>query len=178
VTIYVPEQYVQDVHIAARMSGLPLAVVIAQINDESRFDPNAVSDEGAEGIAQFEPGTWASWGTGSPFNPADAFPAYAAFMHYLLHLFNGDIRDALAAYNAGPGDVPAGYGYADSILSAAGLGWAVTAGTGTDTRGPEVVSRIDEARIDGVIREIAESSRRLVGLRMAIRNTGMQPNAR
>ena len=116
----IPRQYRRYVTAAARDTGLPAGVIAAQIDDESGWDPKAQSGAGAEGIAQFEPGTWAQWGTGSPYNPADAFPAYAAYMSSLLSQF-GNVRDALAAYNAGPADLQAGYPYADRILSAAGL---------------------------------------------------------
>jgi len=98
---------------------VPVPVVAAQIDLESSWDPSVTSPTGAEGIAQFEPGTWDKWGKGSPFVPRDAFPAYGRFMGYLLGQEQGDLRRALAAYNAGPDNVPAGYGYADTILSAA-----------------------------------------------------------
>ena len=129
-SIQVPPQYQADVQSAARAAGLPVAVVAAQISAESGFNANAVSPTGAQGIAQFEPGTWAQWGHGSPFNPAAAFPAYAAFMRSLLRQFGGSIRDALAAYNAGPGNLAAGYGYADSILAAAGQPGSATSSAG------------------------------------------------
>lgn len=44
---------------------------------------------------------------------------YVVYMRELIGS-EGSLRNALAAYNAGPGNLPAGYGYADTILSAAG----------------------------------------------------------
>ncbi len=126
----VPARYAADVKAAAAKMGVSQKLVAAQINTESSFNPNVTSPTGAEGIAQFEPATWAQWGHGSPFNPADAFPAYADFMSSLISQYNGDLRNALAAYNAGPGNLAAGYGYADSILHAAGLPGGIDVGGG------------------------------------------------
>jgi hypothetical protein len=126
---YVPPKYVNLIRQAARGTGMPASVVAAQIQDESSFDPNSVSPTGAQGIAQFEPGTWKTYGSGSPFNPQNAMAAYTKYMSTLLKQYNGNIRDALAAYNAGPGNLAAGYGYADSILSKAGLSSTATAGS-------------------------------------------------
>ena len=131
----VPSQYVTDVQNAAKASGLPASVVAAQINLESAFNPSAVSPTGAQGIAQFEPGTWATWGSGSPFNVSDAFTAYAKYMASLLGQEKGSIEDALAAYNAGPANIPAGLGYAQSILKAAGEPYTATAGGGQGVGG-------------------------------------------
>lgn len=128
---YVPAQYRADVARAAAQTGLPASVVAAQINDESGFNPRAVSSTGAQGIAQFEPGTWATWGHGSPFTPSDAFAAYARFMSALLKQEHGSVRNALAAYNAGAQDIPAGLGYADTILANAHTGQGLRAGSGT-----------------------------------------------
>jgi hypothetical protein len=108
--------------------------VAAQINDESGFDPNATSSAGAEGIAQFLPGTFSSYSKGSPFNVQDSLVAYTGYMSTLLAGQNGNIRNALAAYNAGPGNLAAGYGYADSILAAAGAPRTASAG-GASTYG-------------------------------------------
>lgn len=118
----VPAQYQGMVDAAATALGIPASVVAAQINLESGFDPGAVSPAGAEGMAQFMPGTFASYGVGSPFNPTDAMNAYTAYMRSLLNQFGGNLQDALAAYNAGPGNIGAGMGYANQILSAAGTG--------------------------------------------------------
>lgn len=126
---YVPNQYKNYVLTAAQQTGLSPAVVAAQINYESTFDPTAYSPAGAEGIAQFLPRTFAEYGPkgGSPWNVSDAFQAYASYMSELLKEEKGSVRKALAAYNAGPEDLGAGYGYADHILGVAGSGSSATA---------------------------------------------------
>lgn len=132
---YVPEKYKDDVAKAAASTGLPPSVVAAQINYESSFNPTAHSPAGAEGIAQFLPGTFAEYGPkgGSPWNVSDAFQAYIAYMSELLKEEKGSVRKALAAYNAGPGNLSAGYGYADHILSVAKTGSNAKAGPGGGT---------------------------------------------
>jgi len=117
----VPAEYVEDVNNAAAQLGIPASIVANQINLESSFNPNAVSPAGAEGIAQFEPGTFSSYGTGSPFNASDAFAAYVKYMSALLKQEKGDIWSALEAYNAGPGNLGAGNSYAATIFSRADL---------------------------------------------------------
>lgn len=117
----VPSQYQLYVNNAANQLGISPDIVAAQIQSESSWDPNANSGA-AQGIAQFTPATWAEYGSGSPNNVADAFNAYTKYMGVLLSEEHGNIRDALAAYNAGPGDKSAGYGYADGILKLAGTG--------------------------------------------------------
>lgn len=128
---YVPKGYRSWVQTAAQDTGIPVPIVAAQINDESGFNANAQSSAGAEGPAQFLPGTFKTYGPkgGSPFNPSDALVAYTNYMNFLLKGQNGNIRNALAAYNAGPGNLQAGYGYADAILAAAGAPRTATAGS-------------------------------------------------
>lgn len=125
--VTVPSQYKLYVTHAANTLGISPDIVAAQIEYESSWDPTITSPAGAEGIAQFLPGTFKEYGTGSPFNVADAFNAYENYMGTLLKQFNGNVREALAAYNAGPGNLKAGYGYADHILSVAGQGSNATA---------------------------------------------------
>lgn len=115
----VPAQYAADVDAAAKALGISAGIVAAQIDDESSWNPNAVSPAGAQGIAQFEPGTWKEYGHGSPFDPTAAFAAYTAYMSELIRHYKGNLRDALAAYNAGGANLAAGYGYADKILAQA-----------------------------------------------------------
>lgn len=130
-SVKIPAQYQSYVDKAAKDTGLPRDIIAAQIQTESSWNPDAVSPAGAEGIAQFEPGTYASYGPkgGSPYNVADAFAAYTAYMKALLKQEGGSIRNALAAYNAGPGNLSAGYGYADSIMRLSGSGTTTVSGS-------------------------------------------------
>ena len=73
---------------------------------ESNFNPFAVSPAGAQGIAQFMPGTAAAYGLDDPFDAESAIDAQAHLMSDLLEQF-GSIALALAAYNAGPAAVAA-----------------------------------------------------------------------
>lgn len=128
---YVPANYVNWVKTASQDTGLSGSIVAAQINDESGFNANAVSPTGAEGPAQFEPGTFKIYGPkgGNPKNPQDALVAYVNYMNALLGQYNGNVRNALAAYNAGPANISAGYGYADAILAKAGAPRTAQAGS-------------------------------------------------
>lgn len=67
---------------------------------ESLFDPNVVSDKGAQGIAQFMPETAKRRGLADPFEPISAVKASAAFLADLRNQF-GNLGLAAAAYNAG-----------------------------------------------------------------------------
>ncbi|MDO9409525.1 lytic transglycosylase domain-containing protein [Patulibacter sp.] len=80
------------------------ALLAAQLKQESGFDPGARSPAGAQGIAQFMPGTARAMGLRDPFDPEQAIPAQARLMSLLLRRF-GSVQLALAAYNAGEGNV-------------------------------------------------------------------------
>jgi cell wall-associated NlpC family hydrolase len=101
------------------------AIIAAQMQVESTWNPRQVSPAGAQGIAQFMPDTWPSWaadddGTGNatPFNPADAIMAAGRYDCALvdsetpLAQSSGTpaLSLALAAYNAGPRAVAAAGG--------------------------------------------------------------------
>jgi hypothetical protein len=133
----VPAGYQTLINQMSKATGLPTAVIAAQANDESGFNSTAVSSAGAEGWLQFMPTTYnsiaaqAGVARGTEFNPQDESKAYDVYMNQLLSEEHGSVQDALAAYNAGPGDLAAGMGYANSILSAAGTGdITVKGGTG------------------------------------------------
>jgi len=129
--VVVPAQYVATIKRAANGVGLPYQICAAQAYVESGFNPKAVSPTGAQGFWQFEPGTFKSYGKGSPFNVSDETGAYINFMNFLLRDTGKNVRNALAAYNAGPGNIPAGLGYADDILNLAGSPQAIIASGNT-----------------------------------------------
>ena len=105
-----------------RCTQVSSALIAAQIEAESGWDPDAESPAGAWGLAQFMPDTWTQWGkdydgdaVADAFNPADAIGSQADYMCYLaqwveqqqgLGLLEGNALDlTLAAYNAGLGNV-------------------------------------------------------------------------
>ena len=89
------------VEASARAEGLPADFFTKLIWRESSFRPNAVSPAGAQGVAQFMPGTASERGLIDPFDPASAIPASARFLNELKLRF-GNLGLAAAAYNAGP----------------------------------------------------------------------------
>jgi cell wall-associated NlpC family hydrolase len=107
--------YAQWINAAAKACpGLPAPLLAAQLQQESGFNPDAQSPAGAQGIAQFVPGTWQTWkvdanqnGVTSPLEPADAITAQGRFMCQLLHNAKSSgypgnpLGLALAGYNAG-----------------------------------------------------------------------------
>ena len=86
---------------AAAASGLPIDYFTRLIWRESSFRPWVISPVGAQGIAQFMPGTAAERGLLDPFDPLQAIPASAQLLEGLAERF-GNLGLAAAAYNAGP----------------------------------------------------------------------------
>ncbi|ACX52402.1 Lytic transglycosylase catalytic [Ammonifex degensii KC4] len=84
---------------------LPPGLVEAVARAESGLNPRAVSRAGAMGLMQLMPGTARALGVTDPFDPVQNVEAGARYLRQLLDRFGGDLRLALAAYNAGPGAV-------------------------------------------------------------------------
>jgi hypothetical protein len=103
---FVPKRYRAMILRSAARWNVSAGLLAAQLMAESNFNPLAVSPAGAQGIAQFMPGTAAAYGLGDPFDAAAAIDAQAHLMSDLLEQF-GSVQLALAAYNAGPGAVAA-----------------------------------------------------------------------
>ena len=101
---FVPGRFHEPLLRAAARWNVSAALLAAQLMAESSFDPFAVSPAGAQGIAQFMPGTAASYGLRDPFDPVEAIDAQAHLMSDLIRQL-GSPQLALAAYNAGPGAV-------------------------------------------------------------------------
>jgi soluble lytic murein transglycosylase-like protein len=86
-----------------------------QIQEESGFNPKALSPAGAEGIAQFMPQVAASLGV-NPWDPVSALAGAARLMASYLRKYDGDYAKALAAYNAGSARVA-------STIDSCGANW-------------------------------------------------------
>ncbi len=97
-------QYVAIAQQDAIAVGISPVYFVRQINEESGFNPNAVSPAGAVGIAQFLPGTAAGLGI-DPRNPIQALRGAAQLMANYARQYGGDYAKALATYNAGSGTV-------------------------------------------------------------------------
>jgi len=88
---------------AARRHNIPEDLFLRLVQQESGWNPNAVSSKGALGLAQLMPGTAAVLGV----DPADPYQNLDGGARYLRQQYSafGTWRLALAAYNAGPGAV-------------------------------------------------------------------------
>ena len=80
-------------------------LVHSLIRVESNYNPFAVSSKGALGLMQLVPSTARRFGVADVFNPAQNVEGGVRYLKYLLDLYEGDDRLALAAYNAGEGTV-------------------------------------------------------------------------
>ncbi len=89
---------------ATRKHGLPPGLLSALIEVESGTRPHRISAAGAMGPAQLMPGTAGDLGVKDPFDEAQAIDASARYLASHLKRFR-DIKLAVAAYNAGPGNV-------------------------------------------------------------------------
>ena len=72
---------------------------------ESGYDPSATSGVGAMGIMQLMPDTAAGLGIADAYNPYDNIMGGAKVIADYIQQYSGDLSMALAAYNAGPGNV-------------------------------------------------------------------------
>ncbi len=94
-------EWIQQV---AEKANLPSSLVAAVVWVESAGNPQAVSPAGAQGLMQLMPQTARMLGVTDPFDPRQNLEAGSRYLRQLMERF-GELRLALAAYNAGPGRV-------------------------------------------------------------------------
>src|SRR5690349_6693228 len=90
---------------AATANGLDPCLIVSVMRAESAFNRMAVSPKGASGLMQLMPATAERFGVKKIFDPRENILAGAKYLRWLLDRFNGDVRLALAGYNAGEGAV-------------------------------------------------------------------------
>jgi soluble lytic murein transglycosylase-like protein len=101
---FVPDRWRDALVRGSAKWNVPVELLAAQLYAESNFNPFAQSPAGAQGLAQFTPGTARAYGLHDPFDGEASIDAQAHLMHDLLAKYKTAAL-ALAAYNAGSGAV-------------------------------------------------------------------------
>jgi soluble lytic murein transglycosylase-like protein len=97
--------FAKEIGLAAKNNGIDALLLTAVVKTESRFDPSAVSPRGAVGLMQVRPDQGEQEDPQKLLDPAHNLERGASYLRSMLDQFGGDLRLALAAYNAGPNAV-------------------------------------------------------------------------
>jgi soluble lytic murein transglycosylase-like protein len=90
---------------SGRRNSVDPLLLYSIMHQESTFKPRAMSNKGARGLMQLMPGTAARFGVTSIWDPKQNIEGGTRYMRFLLDKFDGDVKLALAGYNAGEGAV-------------------------------------------------------------------------
>jgi soluble lytic murein transglycosylase-like protein len=103
-------ELVRMIDVAARRENVDPLLVREVARQESGFHPCAVSPKGAEGLMQLMPATQMQLQVQNPFSAQESLEAGTKLLKQLLDRYQGDVSQALSAYNAGPARVDAAGG--------------------------------------------------------------------
>lgn len=177
-TASVPTDLMSIFQEAAQTYGVDVNLLTAIARQESNFTASATSSSGAMGIMQLMPATAQGLGVNDAYNPYENIMGGAKYISQLLSRYNGDVSLALAAYNAGSGNV-AKYGgippfaetqnyvskvlgyYQDSTVT--GSNTAVASGTITANNAMTANSnRLSEAERQNIYRQMLSLTNQLI----------------
>ena len=100
----IPNGYGDAIAQAAEANGIPPSILAGLIEQESGWNPTAVSSAGAVGLGQFMPDTAAEWEVDRK-DPVSSINGAAKYLRYLTDYFDGDLDKAIYAYNGGMGNI-------------------------------------------------------------------------
>ena len=177
-TASVPTDLMSIFQEAAQTYGVDVNLLTAIARQESNFTASATSSSGAMGIMQLMPATAQGLGVNDAYNPYENIMGGAKYISQLLSRYNGDVSLALAAYNAGSGNV-AKYGgippfaetqnyvskvlgyYQDSTVT--GSNTAAASGTVTANNAMTANSnRLSEAERQNIYRQMLSLTNQLI----------------